>query len=232
MQTPLRSEFRKVSPDELLGRPLNDVERKNAPDLLHVGTGKSLPLPGPRVAIVGSRKASARGIETASDLASFLGSKSIVIVSGLAEGIDTAAHESAIEHGGSTVAVIGTPLNRSYPAKNAELQEAIMAEHWLISEFQQGSPTRPRNFVMRDKTMALISDASIIVEAGESSGALYEGWETLRLGRPLYIWKDIFENAPLKWPKKMLEYGAVELSDPEDVLQFLPSSEPILKISL
>ena len=80
--------------------------------------------------------------------------------------------------------------------------------------------------------MALISDASIIVEAGESSGALHEGWETLRLGRPLYIWKNIFENASLKWPKKMLEYGAVELSDPEDLLQFLPSSEPILKISL
>ncbi len=66
MQTPLRSEILKASPDELLGRPLNDVERKNAPDPLYVGTGKSLPLPGPRVAIVGSRNASAQGIETAS----------------------------------------------------------------------------------------------------------------------------------------------------------------------
>lgn len=224
--------FCRQPPEDLLGRPLNDVERKNAPDLLYVGTKRRIPLPGPRVAIVGSRKASSGGREVSSEMTSFLASRDVVVVSGLAEGIDAAAHVSAIEHNGSTVAVIGTPLNRSYPAKNAELQEKIMAEHWLVSEFQLRSAIRPRNFVMRDKTMALISDASIIIEAGESSGSLHEGWETLRLGRPLYIWKDILKNTSLKWPKKMLKYGAIELSEPEGILDLLPSSEPLLKISL
>lgn len=199
--------------------------------MLFVRTQKGLPLSGPRVAIVGSRKASSTSLESAKKLALFLISKNVVIVSGLAEGIDTAAHKSAIESGGSTVAVIGTPLDKSYPAKNAELQESI-ARHWLVSQFGLGSSTKPGNFVVRDKTIALISDASIILEAGESSGSLHVGWETLRLGRPLYLWRDIFVKKTLEWPKKMLDYGAIELSDPSQILQFLPSPNPILDISL
>ncbi len=93
-----------------------------------------------------------------------------------------------------------------------------------------GHPIFPKNFVIRNRTMALISDASIIVEAGERSGSLHQGWEALRLGRPLLIWKDIVRNNSLKWPKKMLEYGAVELMAPEEVLEVLPSSNSILQV--
>ncbi len=76
--------------------------------------------------------------------------------------------------------------------------------------------------------MALLSDASIIIEAGETSGSLHQGWEALRLGRPLFISKIIMNNDSLKWPKKMIEYGAVELTEPEEVIDMLPSSERIL----
>ncbi len=71
--------------------------------------------------------------------------------------------------------------------------------------------------------MALISDASIIVEAGDSSGLLHQGWETLRLGRPLFIWKSLLNDPKLDWPKTMMEYGAIELDDPMDVLEGIPS---------
>ena len=224
MEVPLRRESLAVSTEELLGRPLNDVEQKHAPKQLWIGTRRGVPLPGPRTAIVGTRKPSERGIEAAREIASFLTKKKIVIVSGLAEGIDTAAHVSTIMEGGSTVAVIGTSLDKSYPKKNSDLQDTIIQEHWVVSQFEPGSPTLRRDFVMRNRTMALISDASIIIEAGETSGALYQGWETLRLGRPLFIWKDIVEDDSLRWPSKMLDYGAVPLFDPNDVMEALPSS--------
>jgi len=152
------------------------------------------------------------------------------VVTGLAEGIDTAAHEATIRQGGSTVAVLGTPLDKSYPAKNRGLQQTIMRDHWAISQFPVGHPTEPKDFVIRNRTMALISDASIIVEASETSGSLHQGWEALRLGRPLFISKVITSDDSLKWPKKMMDYGAGELTEFEQVIEVLPSSERILQI--
>ena len=229
MEKAARPLYISTSPEELLGRPLNEIEQKFAPSKLFL-SGKSIPLPGPRVAIVGSRKASSPGIALAQEIASFLARKSVVVVSGLAEGIDTAAHEAAIRQGGSTVAVLGTPLDKFYPARNGGLQKIIMRDHWAVSQFPVGYPTEPKNFVIRNRTMALISDASIIVEAGEMSGSLHQGWEALRLGRPLFISKVITDNVSLKWPKKMIEYGAVELTDCEEVIEVLPPSERILQI--
>jgi DNA processing protein len=230
MEKAARPLYTSISPQELLGRPLNEVEQKFAPSKLFLSSGKGIPLSGPRVAIVGSRKASHQGILLAQEVASFLVEKSVIVVSGLAEGIDTAAHEAAIRQGGSTVAVLGTPLDKSYPARNDRLQKTIMHDHWAISQFPIGYPTQPKNFVIRNRTMALISDASIIVEAGESSGSLHQGWEALRLGRPLFISKVITDNASLKWPKKMMDYGAVELTEFEEVIEMLPPPERILQI--
>jgi DNA processing protein len=230
MEKAARSPFMSTSPQELLGRPLNEIELKYAPSKLFLSSGKSIPLPGPRVAIVGSRKASSQGILLTQEIASFLARRSVIIVSGLAEGIDTAAHEAAIRQGGSTVAVLGTALDKFYPAKNGGLQNTIMRDHWAISQFPVGYPTEPKNFVIRNRTMALISDSSIIVEAGEMSGSLHQGWEALRLGRPLFISKKITDNASLKWPKKMMEYGAVKLTEFEEVIDVLPSPERILQV--
>ena len=222
-----KSEYSSISVKDLLGRTLNDVEEKFAPKILYVKGTMEIPLPRPRVSIIGSRKASTDGIEAAKTITKTLAVKQTVIVSGLAEGIDTSAHQTAIDLGGKTIAVLGTPLNKVYPRKNFELQQEIMSKHLAISQFPIGHPTTPKDFVLRNRTMALISDATIIVEAGDTSGSLHQGWEALRLGRPLFIWKSILNNSQLSWPKKMIQYGAMELSDPTDMFEILPSNLPM-----
>lgn len=219
-----------LPPEELLGRPLNDVENKYAPNELYVAGSMEIPIPSPRVAIVGRRKASPDGLKTARDIACTLAKNNIVIMGGLAEGIDTAAHLGAMESGGQTIAVIGTPLDRVYPAKNYELQQAIMDRHLVVTQFPRGYPITPKNFVIRNRTMALLCNASIIVEAGNTSGTLSQGSEALRLGRPLFIWKSIFDDPSLSWPTQMVKYGAVELTDLAQVFEILPSHESILEI--
>jgi len=215
--------------EELIG-PLNDVEKKYAPKQLYVVGQLPIPLPSPRVAVIGSRKASVQGLTAASNIAKVLAKHKVIVVSGLAEGIDSAAHNGAIEANGHTIAVLGTPLDKIYPRKNAELQEFIMQKHMAVSQFPIGYPIQPKNFVIRNRTMALIADASIIIEAGNSSGSLHQGWEALRLGRPLFIWSPLMHDPSLNWPKKMAMYGAMEFTDPEEVLDELPSQQRILEV--
>jgi len=215
--------------EELIG-PLNDVEKKYAPKQLYVAGQLPIPLPSPRVAVIGSRKASSKGLTAASNIAKVLAKHNVIVVSGLAEGIDSAVHKSAIEANGHTIAVLGTPLDRVYPRENAQLQEFIMRKHLAVSQFPIGYPIQPKNFVIRNRTMALIADTSIIVEAGNSSGSLHQGWEALRLGRPLFIWSPLMRDCSLNWTQKMAMYGAMEFSDPEDVLDDLPSRQRILEV--
>ena len=199
--------------DELLG-PFNDVEQENAPEALFAVGDTSILQAGPRVAIVGSRKATPQGIARTQRLVKLLLERTnAVIVSGLAEGIDTAAHTAAIENGGRTIAVIGTPLDQSYPRKNTQLQERIQREHLCLSQFAIGSKTGPWSFPMRNKTMALLSDATVIIEAAEKSGTQHQGWEALRLGRRLYITQSLMDNKSVTWTTKMVDYGAETLSD-------------------
>jgi DNA processing protein len=179
---------------EVLIGPINQVERKNAPlQVFYAGDPQILDA-GPRVSIVGSRKPSTRGLNNARGLAAWLVRRGTVIVSGLAEGIDTAAHQGAIEAGGKTVGVLGTPLEKSYPAKNRELQALLMREHLVLSQFAPGSSVQPQNFPMRTRTMALISHATVITEAKEKGGSLHQGWEALRLGRPLFVLARLFDD--------------------------------------
>jgi len=82
-----------------------------------------------------------------------------------------------------------------------------MRRHYGVSQFPIGHRTRPNDFVLRNRTMALLCDVSIIVEAGETSGSLHEGWEAVRLGRPLFIWSSLMKDSALSWPKKMGNTG-------------------------
>lgn len=217
-------------PIALLGRPLNDIEQRNAPKEFYIAGTMRIPLPRPRVAIVGTRQATAEGLAEAEDIARVLTREGVVIVSGLAKGIDTAAHETAIETGGKTIAVLGTPLDRTYPAENKALQAEIIKHHLAVSQFKVGSEVFQSNFIRRNRTMALIADASVIVEAGASSGSISQGYEALRLGRPLFIWKRLFESSSLGWPIEMAKFGAMKLSDPKELLEQLPSHD-ILQIT-
>jgi DNA processing protein len=226
MVIPESTGVRSISVENLLGRQLNDIELKFAPKILYVKGPMQFPLPRPRVSIVGSRKASPDGLSGARLISNVLTEKNVLIVSGLAEGIDTSAHMTAMTNKGKTVAVLGTPLNKTYPQKNFKLQQDIMRDHLVISQFPMGYPTTPKDFVIRNRTMALISDATIIVEASDKSGSRHQGWEALRLGRPLYIWHKILDEPRLEWPEKMFKYGAVILSDPKHVLESLPARSP------
>jgi DNA processing protein len=217
-----RPEARTFTPEQLLG-PLNPLEQHHAPKWLFV-TGHAEWLgERPRVSIVGSRRASPDGLKRAARLTRVLTAHSAIIVSGLAEGIDWSAHITAIEAGGRTIAVIGTALSVAYPTKHHALQERLMRDHLVVSQFPEGQPTSRRHFPMRNRTMALLSDASVIVEAGEGSGSLSQGWEALRLGRPLFLMASILERRELSWPKTMLDYGAMVLKDPSELLQRLPA---------
>lgn len=208
---------------DLLGRPLNDIESKYAPKEIFYKGIMEIPLPCPRVSIIGSRGASERGLAEAKEITEVLVENKVIIVSGLAKGIDTIGHKTAIKNGGRTIAVIGTPLNKVYPKENLELQNELKKNHLVISQYPVDYPTTPKDFVLRNRTMALISDATVIVEAGDSSGSLHQGWETLRIGRPLFICKDVVENKQLEWPTKMIQYGAMELDEPTDILENLPT---------
>lgn len=199
------------SSEDLLG-PLNEVEKKKAPAKLYLAGDPDLVRGGARVSVVGSRQASSEGCRRAGILARNLVDHGITVVSGLAEGVDTIAHEAAIARHGRTVAVIGTGLDRCYPKKNKSLQERIAREHLLISQFPPGTPPRRGNFPMRNRTMALLTSATIIVEAGEGSGTLHQGWEALRLGRLLFLLASVAEDPDLSWPGEMIRYGAQVLS--------------------
>jgi DNA processing protein len=220
--------YQSFSPQDLLG-PLNEVEQKNAPKVLYVAGDTSILEEGARVSIVGSRKASPEGLRRASKLATLLADRGIVVVSGLAEGIDTAAHTAAIKHGGRTIAVLGTPLDQVFPRQNAALQDQIMREHLAISQYPVGRPVQRKNFPLRNRTMALISDATVIIEAANTSGSLSQGWEALRLGRPLFLAKSVTEDPSLTWPAEMVHYGAVILSDQtiEEFFDSLPARIPV-----
>lgn len=219
--------YQSISLQDLLG-PLNEVEQKNAPKTLHMAGDTGILGEGARVSIVGSRKASPEGLRRASKLAGLLVGRGIVIVSGLAEGIDTAAHTAAINRGGRTIAVLGTPLEQVFPRQNAALQDQIMRDHLVISQFAVGQPVQRKNFPLRNRTMALISDATVIIEAGNTSGSLSQGWEALRLGRPLFLAKSVTEDPSLTWPAEMIHYGADVLSDHaiEEFFDSLPARIP------
>ena len=127
----------------------------------------------PAIAIIGTRRATANGKAIAKKLAQELSRQNVIIISGLAMGIDTAAHEGALEAGGRTIAVLPAGLNRIYPAQNGQLAEKILDSGGaLISEYPNGHPSYASNFVHRNRIVSGLSAAVVVVEAPEKSGAL------------------------------------------------------------
>ncbi len=203
----------KAFPTESLLWPFNEQEKKYAPRELWLAGDADLLRSGPCVAIVGSREASTQGLDRARKLASLLVQRGVIVVSGLAAGIDTAAHETAIECGGRTIAVLGTPLDECFPAQNAGLLQRIMREHLAVSQFAPGTAVGSHTFPMRNRTMALVADATVIIEATDKSGTINQGWEALRLGRPLWIAASMFNRPGVTFPEKLGFYGAEALTD-------------------
>lgn len=189
--------------------------------LYYRGVWELTELPG--VAVVGSRKPSQEGVARARRLARKLTEKGYAVVSGLAAGIDTAAHRAAIEAGGTTITVVGTPLGSVYPKENAELQEYIANEHLLISQVpvlrygKHGPPTNRFFFPERNATMSALTEATIIVEAGETSGTLTQARAALYQSRKLFILNSCFERDDITWPARFAERGAIRVRETQDI---------------
>lgn len=180
-----------------------------------------------RISIVGARKATPEGIARARKIAKELVKEGYTIVSGLAEGIDTAAMTSTLAAGGKLIGVIGTPINEYYPKPNKDLQELIAKEHLLISHVpiyrysKEHFNTKKFYFPQRNVTMAAVSDATIIIEASDTSGTLTQARACMEMGRKLFILNSCFENENIKWPHTYEKRGAIRVRSMNDILSEL-----------
>lgn len=149
-----------------------------------------------------------------------------------APGARPAAHRAAIKAGGRTIAVIGTPLGQVYPKANAGLQEEIARDHLLVSQVPvlryDAQDFRSNRFFFpeRNKLMSALTQATIIVEAGETSGTLVQAREALRQGRKLFIMNSCFERDDLTWPRRFEQQGAIRIHSYADVRRELVAADP------
>lgn len=177
------------------------------------------------VAVVGSRKASAYGRQVARLLGEELAAAGVVVASGMARGVDAAVHQGVLERGGSTVAVWGTGPDRVYPPEHRSLAEAIAATGALITEYLPGTPPRPHHFPERNRILAGMAHAVVVVEAAARSGALVTARLALDEGREvLAVPGSIFSPQSLG-PNALLRLGARPVLTPRDILQVLPVPE-------
>lgn len=181
-------------------------------------------LDAPTVSIVGTREVTDAGRRRASQLARDLVQAGVTVVSGLAKGVDTAALTSALSNGGRVVAVIGTPIDKAYPAENASLQQDIYRRHLLLTPFNIGERVFRSNFPTRNRVMAAVSDATAIIEASDTSGTLHQAAECVRLGRWLFIAKSVVDDTSLTWPTRFLGQPKVGvLSSSADIIGSIDS---------
>jgi len=160
------------------------------------------------ISVVGSRKCSPKGERMARDAARLLADRGLTVIAGLAEGIDTAAHQEALALGARTVAVIGTGITKHYPSSNRALQDEIARKGLVISQFYPDQPPTKTTFPMRNATMSGYGLATIIVEAGENSGSRIQAREAADHGRPVILssevatttsWGAAMANADSPW---------------------------------
>ncbi len=184
--------------------------------------GELLPQDELAVAMIGTRGASYYGLKSARRLAGALASRGVTVVSGLARGIDTAAHQGALENGGRTLAVLGCGLDTIYPPENRRLYDAIPERGALLSEFPLGTPPEARNFPIRNRIISGLALGVVVVEAGLKSGtgitvqcALDQGREVLAVPGPI-------DSPTSLGPHRLIQQGAKLVQDVEDILQELP----------
>jgi DNA processing protein len=185
-------------------------------------------LAAPAVAIVGSRLADGYGLEIAARFARHLAAAGVVVVSGMARGIDAAAHEGALAAPlGRTVAVLGCGMGVDYPPGQARLAAAIAARGALVSEFPCGTPARPWCFPVRNRTIAALAAVTLVVQATPRSGSLDTARRARDLGRPVFAVPGPVFSA-LSWgPHTLLRRGALLAGHPEDILDALPAAGEI-----
>lgn len=174
------------------------------------------------VAIVGSRRATPYGLDVAGAIAADLAARGVTIVSGLARGIDSAAHRGALRVGGRTIAVLGSGVDVIYPSENQRLAEEIVERGALVSQFASGTPPLPHHFPTRNRVIAGMSLAVVVVEATERSGSLITARLAAELGREILAVPGRVTAAESRGANRLIQDGAALALDWEDVVAVLP----------
>lgn len=196
------------------------AELDDAPTLLWVQGDVSL-LSQPQLAIVGSRSATAGGLDNAREFAGHLAQYGLTITSGLAEGVDAAAHAAALNAGGSSIAVTGTGLDRVYPARNRELAHRLAEHGALISEFPPGTPPRRAHFPQRNRLIAGMSLGVLVVEASVRSGSLITARLANEQGREVLAIPGSIHNPLARGCHYLIQQGAKLVETGDDVISEL-----------
>ncbi len=174
------------------------------------------------LAIVGSRRASCYGMTMATNFARELGEKGFTIVSGLARGIDTCAHEGALLSRAATLGVLGSGLGQIYPSENKDLSEKISQNGGVISEFPMNTPPLSQNFPRRNRIISGLSLGVLVIEASEKSGALITADFALEQGREVFALPGPVESPTTKGVHRLIQQGAKLVTCVEDILEELP----------
>jgi DNA processing protein len=178
------------------------------------------------VAVVGTREASAEGIALTRRLATQLVEAGVTVLSGLARGIDTAAHDATLEAGGRTIAVMGTGIRRVYPPENEGLADRIAATGAIVSQFWPDGPPTTYTFPRRNITMSGMGQGTVVVEASATSGAKLQARYALEHGKRLFLPASLVRQR--QWARKYLERpGAIEVRDVDDIIRLLQPSEAV-----
>lgn len=176
----------------------------------------------PTVAIVGTRKPTAYGREVTTRFAGELAQKGIVIVSGLALGVDALAHSAALEAGGTTLAVLGNGLPRIYPAANRQLAKRITEQGGaILSEYEEGTEARSHHFLERNRIVSGLADAIIITEAAQRSGTLNTAAHALEQGKEVFVVPGNITSAMSSGCNALIRQGATPLTNSSEVLEII-----------
>lgn len=198
--------------------PANLREIHDPPLLLYV-KGTLLQVDARSIAVVGSRRASFYGRETADRMSCELAAAGITIVSGLARGIDTAAHRGAVRGGGRTIAVLGCGVDVVYPAENKDLYEGIALHGAVVSEYPLGTPPMPYNFPRRNRIISGIARGIVVVEATEKSGSLITARLALDEGREVYSLPGRINTPQARGTNNLIKAGARLVTAAEEIIE-------------
>lgn len=201
--------------------PAHLLDIHQPPAVLYV-RGQVETLAEPQLAVVGSRNATRGAQETATQFAHHLSQQGLVITSGLALGIDTCAHEGALNSSlGATVAVIATGADRVYPARNKTLAERILSQGAIVSEFPLGTQPRPEYFPQRNRIITGLSLGTLVVEAGLKSGSLISARHAMEQGREVYAIPGSIHNPLARGCHRLIRDGAKLVETAQDILEEL-----------
>lgn len=182
------------------------------------------------VAVVGTRKPSPRGVRLATGLAGRLVERGVTVVSGMAAGIDTAAHRAALDAHGRTIAVIGTGVTRVFPRENAALMEEIVERGVVVSQFWPSTPPATWTFPRRNVVMSGIAQGTAVIEATHTSGAKMQARLALEHGKRAFLLKSLVSDN--LWAQKYVaERGAIEVADIDDILKWLAEPDRIQEVT-